>query len=167
MQGLASDGGLLIPEEIPFVSKEELAAWGKLDRFQDVAFNIVRKFVKADEINDDDMRNIIENAYTVAPGRWRDQKITPVRKFEGLNILELFHGPTFAFKDVALQFLGRLFEHILKEQEQASEAKQLTILAATSGDTGSSAIHGLRGLRGVECFVLFPKEGPRKYRRCR
>lgn len=79
--------------------------------------------------------------------------MTPVKKLKEFTVLELFHGPTFAFKDVALQFLGNLFEYFLLHGSMQDE---ITILGATSGDTGSAAIHGLRGKRNVNCFILFP-----------
>ena len=80
-------------------------------------------------------------------------EVTPSVKLRDFWILELFHGPTFAFKDVALQLLGNLFEYFLKK---GSKQKSITILGATSGDTGSAAIHGLRGKANVNCFIMFP-----------
>jgi threonine synthase len=80
--------------------------------------------------------------------------VTPVVKLPEYYVLELFHGPTFAFKDVALQFLGNLFEHFL---EKGTIQNSITILGATSGDTGSAAIHGLRGKQNVNCFIMYPK----------
>ena len=80
--------------------------------------------------------------------------MTPVVPItDGMYTLELFHGPTFAFKDVALQFLGNLFEHLLSQRP----GRSITVLGATSGDTGSSAIHGLRGKKNVECFIMYPE----------
>jgi threonine synthase len=81
-------------------------------------------------------------------------EVTPCKKIEDFWVLELFHGPTFAFKDVALQFLGNLFEYFLTK---GTIQKEITILGATSGDTGSAAIHGLRGKKNVNCFILYPK----------
>lgn len=80
-------------------------------------------------------------------------EVTPVNKLKEFWVLELFHGPTFAFKDVALQFLGNVFEFFL---ERGNIQKEITILGATSGDTGSAAIHGLRGKKNVSCFILYP-----------
>lgn len=79
--------------------------------------------------------------------------VTPCVKLSDFWVLELFHGPTFAFKDVALQFLGNLFEFFLK---RGNIQKSITILGATSGDTGSAAIHGLRGKENINCFIMFP-----------
>ena len=89
--------------------------------------------------------NYIVNHYVI--------EFAPVVKLQDFWILELFHGPTFAFKDVALQFLGNLFEFFL---ERGNIQESITILGATSGDTGSAAIHGLRGKRNVSCFIMFP-----------
>lgn len=80
-------------------------------------------------------------------------EVTPLVKLEDFWVLELFHGPTFAFKDVALQFLGNVFEFFLK---RGNIQKSITILGATSGDTGSAAIHGLRGKENVHCFIMYP-----------
>jgi len=109
----------------------------------------MKHFIPDSEIAEKDLKDIIDRSYS----KFRSPQITPVTKLdESLSILELYHGPTFAFKDVALQFLGNLFEHLL-----ASRGIELmTVLGATSGDTGSSAIHGLRGKKGVECFILYP-----------
>ena len=94
----------------------------------------------------------------ITPGDHTDGKhgrVTPVRELPGdnMHVLELYHGPTFAFKDVALQFLGNLFEHLLAQRP----GQRITVLGATSGDTGSSAIHGLRGKANVECFIMYPE----------
>lgn len=143
MTGLARDGGLLIPESIPDVS-DALPKLATL-RYQDLAFEIMRLF--ADDIPEDDFRAIIEKSYST----FRHSEVTPLIKVGDIFILELFHGPTLAFKDVALQFLGNLFEYLLN-----ASGSRLNILAATSGDTGSAAIHGVRGKKGISIFVLHP-----------
>lgn len=84
----------------------------------------------------------------------RNTEVTPVIKLSDVSVLELFHGPTFAFKDVALQFLGNLFEYFL---QKGTIQDRITILGATSGDTGSAAIHGLRGKKNINCFIMYPK----------
>ena len=90
--------------------------------------------------------------------QWRSSEVTPVTTLpDGVHVLELFHGPTFAFKDVALQFLGNLFEHLLQQRRAQGLPHTITVVGATSGDTGSSAIYGLRGKRGVE--VAKPPRG--------
>ena len=154
LKGLASDGGLLVPEEIPTIKSNPfiLEEWSKLS-FADLAVEVMGCFIKEDEISKADLKKVVNKSYN--NGKWRSEEVTPVVKLkDGRYILELFHGPTFAFKDVALQFLGNLFEHILSEKE--GDEARLTILGATSGDTGSSAIHGVRGKAGIECFIMFP-----------
>ncbi len=143
LTGLARDGGLLLPASIPDVSSrlDELA---KLD-YQGLAFEIIRLF--ATDIPADDLRAIIDKSYST----FRAKEITPVVKVGDLHVLELFHGPTLAFKDLALQFLGNLFEYVLGRQ-----GGHLNIVAATSGDTGSAAIHGVRGRKNLNIFVMHP-----------
>lgn len=143
MTGLARDGGLLIPDRIPDVS-DRLAEWRDLD-YPDLAFEIIRLF--SDDLPTDRLRELIAGAYAA----FTHPEITPVRRVGHLHILELFHGPTLAFKDIALQFLGRLFEEILEERDA-----RLNILAATSGDTGSAAICGVRGQKRIHIFVMHP-----------
>jgi threonine synthase len=143
MTGLARDGGLLIPDRIPDVSGQ-LEDWQDLD-YPDLAFEIIRLF--ADDLPAARLRELI----AAACAAFAHPDIVPVRRVGGLHILELFHGPTLAFKDVALQFLGRLFEEILEERNE-----RLNILAATSGDTGSAAICGVRGQPRIHIFVMHP-----------
>jgi threonine synthase len=142
MTGLARDGGLLLPAAIPDV-RDRLDAWKGLS-YADLAFEIMRLFT---DIPDADLRRIVADSYDT----FRDPAVTPVVKVGPLHVLELFHGPTLAFKDIALQFLGGLFEYIL-----ARTGGQLNIVAATSGDTGSAAIYGVRGRENIRIFVLFP-----------
>ncbi len=144
MMGLADDGGLLLPEVIPTFSKEELESWRNLS-YQELAFSVISRFV--DDIPANDLKSLINKSYST----FTHPEVTPVVKKDGLYILELFHGVTLAFKDVALQLLGNLFEYILKERNE-----QLTILGATSGDTGSAAIHAIRGKAGIRIFILHP-----------
>ena len=143
MMGLARDGGLLLPECIPDVS-DRLAAWAALD-YPDLAFELMRLFV---DLPDKDLKQLVQTSYA----GFRSTEVTPVVQVGNVHVLELWHGPTLAFKDVALQFLGNLFEHILKDREQ-----DLNILAATSGDTGSAAIYGVRGRDRIRIFVMHPK----------
>ena len=143
MMGLARDGGLLLPESFPDVS-EKLAAWSRLS-YQDLAFEIISRY--ADDMPPEALRDIINRSYAT----FRDEAVTPVKKIGPVHILELFHGPTLAFKDIALQFLGNLFEYILDETDDA-----LNIVVATSGDTGSAAIQGIRGRKHMRIFVLHP-----------
>jgi len=144
MMGLATDGGLLLPESYPTVAPEQLDAWRRLS-YQDLAFEIISRFV--DDIPSADLKGLIDRSYAT----FTHPEVTPVVRQDGVHILELFHGVTLAFKDVALQFLGNLFEYILAERGQ-----HLNIVGATSGDTGSAAIHGVRGKKGINIFILHP-----------
>jgi threonine synthase len=158
LQGLGTDRGLLVPETIPKFPAGALEKWRGLS-FQDLAFEVMSLYVPSEEIPDANLKSIIARSYEFGGGApdytgWRDSDITPVRKLpDDMHVLELFHGPTFAFKDVALQFLGNLFEELLRTRP----GKKITVVGATSGDTGSSAIHGLRGKKGVECFIMYPE----------
>jgi threonine synthase len=144
MMGLATDGGLLLPEVIPAVEKNTLESWKKLS-YRDLAFEIISLY--ADDIPAEDLKDLIRRSYD----SFDHPEITPTVKVDGLYILELFHGPTLAFKDVALQLLGNLFEYLLKERKQ-----KMNIVGATSGDTGSAAIYGVRGKENVAIFILHP-----------
>ena len=144
MTGLARDGGLLVPDRIPNVA-DMLEEWQDLD-YADLAFEIIRLFT--DDIPEKRLRELIHGAYAA----FSHAEVAPIRSVGKMHVLELFHGPTLAFKDVALQFLGRLFEEILEERNE-----RLNILAATSGDTGSAAICGVRGQPRVRIFVMHPK----------
>lgn len=144
MMGLAKDGGLIVPESIPKLLPQSLT---KKD-FKSIAFEIFRLYIK--DISEQDLLELIEKAYA----NFDDKEITPIKHFDKLYILELFHGPTYAFKDIALQFLGNLFEYILKQRNQ-----HLNVLGATSGDTGSAAIYGLKGKQNVKTFILYPNNG--------
>lgn len=143
MAGLARDGGLYLPEAIPD-ARPLLSAWRALP-YPTLAFEIIRRF--APDLPADDLRALIARGCAA----FRHPDITPVLDRGGLHLLELFHGPTLAFKDVALQLLGPLFEYTLERRDA-----EMNILAATSGDTGSAAIHGVKGRRRLRLFVLYP-----------
>ena len=144
MMGLATDGGLLLPREIPKVDYFTLARWYDLS-YRDLAFEIISLF--ATDIPSADLKRLIDRSYD----RFTHPEITPVVTRDGVHIVELFHGPTLAFKDVALQLLGNLFEYLLKER-----GEKMNIVGATSGDTGSAAIHGVRGKENISIFILHP-----------
>ncbi len=146
MMGLATDGGLLVPATIPQIDADTLRTWSRL-RFQDLALEVMTPYV-GDTIPREDLRTLIERSYAT----FTHPEVTPLVETAGLRILELFHGPTAAFKDVALQFLGNLFEYLL-----ARDGGQLNIVGATSGDTGSAAIAGGRGKERIQIFILHPK----------
>ncbi|MDA1075406.1 MAG: threonine synthase [Proteobacteria bacterium] len=141
--GLAPDGGLLIPVDIPDVS-DRLLDLRNLS-FVDLAKEIVGLY--ATDIEPEILSTLIEEAYA----NFDTDDVVKIRTLGDLKVLELFHGPTLAFKDVALQLLGRLFQHVLTER-----GEHLNILGATSGDTGSAAIAGVRGLKDVDIFILYP-----------
>jgi threonine synthase len=152
--GLAPDGGLYLPEKYPQVTRAELDAWRNLS-YADLAYTVLSKF--ATDIPAADLKAIINKTYTTAVysnGRSDSDftQITPLRKLEeGVFILELSNGPTLAFKDMAMQLLGNLFEYALDRQHA-----ELNILGATSGDTGSAAEYAMRGKRGIRVFMLSP-----------
>jgi len=149
MTGLARDGGLFVPDTFPQVEKEEQESWRSLS-FPELAVKVISKYVKDDQVPAEKLVDIVKRSYAT----FRHEEVTPVIDVAGHKILELFHGPTFAFKDVALQILGNFFEYFL---ETGSNGGRLAVLGATSGDTGSAAIYGLRGKKGVDCVILFPK----------
>ena len=145
--GLAPDGGLTLPEDYPTVTPAELAGWRGLS-YPELAFAILQRF--ADDIPAADLHALIDKTYTVAA--FRTEAITPVTPLaDGIWLLGLSNGPTLAFKDIALQLLGNLFEYALLQT-----GGHLNILGATSGDTGSSAEYAMRGKRGIRVFMLSP-----------
>ncbi|PZT89928.1 MAG: threonine synthase [Citromicrobium sp.] len=147
LAGLASDGGLYVPEEYPQFSREEIAAMRGLP-YPELAAKIMEPFV-GDCLTRERLHELTARAY----GRFAHKAVTPlVQLDEQYWLLELFHGPTLAFKDVALQMLGLLFEEFLARKQGS-----LTIVGATSGDTGSAAIDAVAGLDNVEIFMLHPK----------
>ncbi len=146
--GLATDGGLTIPDAYPKLSRDELAAMRGMS-YRELAFEVIRRF--ADDIPAADLRTIVDKTYTAEV--FGSDAITPVKTLEpGLHLLGLSYGPTLAFKDVAMQLLGNLFEYVL-EQENTG----LNILGATSGDTGSAAEYAMRGKKRVKVFMLSPQ----------
>jgi threonine synthase len=146
MMGLAEDGGLLLPRTIPRIGSDTLNSWQKLS-YAELAFEVMSRFV--DDIPISDLKKIINRSYTT----FKAEEVTPLVHKGDLHILELFHGPTLAFKDVALQFLGNLFEYLLAKNQSV-----LNILGATSGDTGSAAIYGVRGKERINIFILHPHQ---------
>jgi len=152
MTGLAPDGGLLLPENLPSIGNK-LEAWKDLS-YQELAFEVMSLFTT--DMPADDLRRLIEKSYAT----FRADDVTPVVPVGDLHILELWHGPTLAFKDVALQFLGNLFEYILEKRGPSTSSGQvaeLNILGATSGDTGSAAIYGVHGKKNIKIFIMHPE----------
>lgn len=143
-QGLAPDGGLYLPEEFPDLSPY-IESWSNLS-YSELCFEFFKHF--ATDLEDADLKQAVDSAYS----SFSHADIAPlVRLNDHWQVLELFHGPTLAFKDFALQFLGNLYELQIKRTGQ-----KLCILGATSGDTGAAAISGLLGKSGVEVFILYP-----------
>lgn len=147
LMGLAPDGGLVMPERYPAIDAATLDAWRGLS-YPELAFEIVRLF--ADDIPADDLRALVERTYRKAV--FGSDEIVPLATLsDGIKVLELSNGPTLAFKDMAMQLLGNLFEYVLTARGQ-----QLNILGATSGDTGSAAEYAMRGRRNIRVFMLSP-----------
>ena len=147
LEGLAPDGGLAVPEQLPQVSEQTLESWRGLS-YADLAFEVLSLF--ATDIPADDLRRLTRAAYTQEI--FNSEDIVPLRPLDGgLTLLGLSEGPTLAFKDMAMQFLGQVFEYVL-----AKRGTTLNIVGATSGDTGSAAEYALRGKQGVAVFMLSP-----------
>ena len=147
LEGLAPDGGLFLPEEFPKLAPADLSAMRRMS-YAELAFAILSKF--ADDIPADDLERLVAATYTEK--LFGSEDITPVRKLEpDLYLLGLSNGPSLAFKDLALQLLGSLFEYVL-----AKRGERLNVLGATSGDTGSSAEYALRGKKNIRVFMLSP-----------
>ena len=144
LEGLARDGGLLLPIEFPDVSSR-LESWRQLD-YPDLAREIFALYTGGD-LQGKALASLLRRGFKA----FRSPSITPLKSFGNTHLLELFHGPTWSFKDVALQTLGLLFEL------WPAPNGERTVLGATSGDTGSAAIHGLKGRKGNRVFILFPK----------
>ena len=146
LAGLASDGGLYVPEELPKFSQEEIASWAGLS-YAELAYKVIKPFVD-DCVADDDLKQMIDETYA----GFNHSAVAPLKEL-GSNewVLELFHGPTLAFKDFALQLLGRLMDYALTKRNE-----RLVIMGATSGDTGSAAIEGCRHSDHLDIFILHP-----------
>ncbi|MCK5881884.1 MAG: threonine synthase [Sinobacterium sp.] len=146
LTGLASDGGLYIPESLPQFSKEKIASFAHLT-YSELAFEVMQPFVEGC-IPDDDFKAMVDECYA----QFRHPAVAPLIQLDHNEwVLELFQGPTLAFKDFALQLLGRLLDYVLEKRNQ-----KVVIMGATSGDTGSAAIEGCRHCDNVEMFILHP-----------
>ena len=146
MMGLGTDGGLILPKSVPQFGAEKLRTLPQLS-FQDLAVEVMAPFV-GDAVPRGDLVGLVARSYAT----FSHPEVTPVVQVGEQKILELFHGPTAAFKDVALQLLGNLFEYLLER-----DGGRLNILGATSGDTGSAAIAGVRGKDRIQIFILHPE----------
>ncbi|HBP41827.1 MAG: threonine synthase [Vreelandella alkaliphila] len=146
LTGMASDGGLYVPETLPEFSKQELASMAGLS-YAEIAFRVMKPFVNG-EIDDETFRRLVTEAYAT----FNHDAVVPLKQLDANHfLLEQFHGPTLAFKDVALQLLGRLLDHFLKKR-----GERAVIMGATSGDTGSAAIEGCRHCDNLDIFILHP-----------
>ena len=145
LKGLADDGGLFIPVNIQPFSKEELDRFKKLD-YTDLATEIIHPFLGS-FITKESLKSLINKSYST----FREKDVVKLRKVGDLEILELFHGPTLAFKDVAMQFIGNLYEHYLEKNNS-----EINIVVATSGDTGAAAIDAIKNKKNLNIFVLHP-----------
>lgn len=147
LTGLARDGGLYVPETWPRLTADEIRKLRGLS-YEETAFRVMRPFIGG-EIADADLTSLIDGAY----GAFRHQAVVPLKQLDdNLWLMELFHGPTLAFKDVALQLVGRLYDHVL-----GKKGERITIVGATSGDTGSAALEACRDRAGIDIFMLHPK----------
>ncbi len=146
LSGLATDGGLYVPDSWPHMTEDEIAALAGLS-YEETAFRVIKPFV-ADTFSDEELRGILARAY----GTFRHPARVPLVQ-TGPNefVAELHHGPTLAFKDVAMQLIGQMFETVLKRRSE-----RVTIVGATSGDTGSAAIEAFKGLDAVDVVILYP-----------
>ena len=145
-EGLASDGGLYLPEYWPKIDQSKVDSFSNMS-YQEIAFHIFKPFVDS-SISDNKIKELIEDSYK----DFTNKDITPVNKISNNEyLLELFYGPTYAFKDIAMQFIGRLMGYYLD-----MDNKKINILGATSGDTGSAAIYGFENIQSSNVFILHP-----------
>ena len=145
LKGLAPDGGLFVPKKIFLYNSRELEELRKLS-YNDLAATIISKFC-GNEFNQKEIREIIENSYK----NFRVKNVVVIKKIGNINLLELFHGPTLAFKDIAMQVIGSMYEKILKKNNL-----KINVVVATSGDTGAAAINAIRDKKNMKIFVLHP-----------
>ncbi|NQW01637.1 MAG: threonine synthase [Rhodospirillales bacterium] len=146
LAGLARDGGLYVPESWPVFDADKIRSLKNLS-YPELAFEIIKPFV-GNTVSDKDLKAILDGAYA----HFDTAEVAPLKKLDTDEyLLELFHGPTIAFKDMAMQFLGPMFDHVLRKRQQ-----RVTIVGATSGDTGSAAIEACRDRAAIDIFILYP-----------
>ncbi|RPG99239.1 MAG: threonine synthase [Candidatus Pelagibacter sp. TMED118] len=147
LKGLSEDGGLFIPEKLKKFDHKELKDLSNLD-YKNLAFNIIKLFT-GDFIGELDLKNLINKSYE----NFRDRNVVKINKINKNYLLELYHGPTLAFKDIAMQLIGNFYEYYLNRNN-----KKINIIVATSGDTGAAAIDAIRGKKNINIFVLHPNK---------
>ena len=145
LKGLSEDGGLFIPHNLKRFDQSELNELSKLD-YKSLAFNIIKLFT-GDFIEEQDLKKLINKSYS----NFRDDNVVKINKINENYLLELYHGPTLAFKDIAMQLIGNLYEYYLQKNN-----KKINIIVATSGDTGAAAIDAIKGKKNINIFVLHP-----------
>ena len=145
LRGLAPDGGLFLPSEIKSYTKPELKNLSKLS-YPDLAVEVIFNFC-SDNLSKDELRSVIKNAYK----NFENKEVVSIKKVGNINLLELYHGPTLAFKDIAMQVIGNMYDQL-----KVTEKKPVNVVVATSGDTGSAAIAALNNRKNINLFVLHP-----------
>jgi len=145
LKGLAPDGGLFVPKKIPLYTSQELERLKNLS-YNDLATKIILKFC-SDEFNETEVKDLVDSSYK----NFRVNDVVTIKKLEKVNLLELFHGPTLAFKDIAMQVIGNMYERILKKNNL-----KVNVVVATSGDTGAAAISAIKDRKNIKIFVLHP-----------
>ena len=145
LKGLAPDGGLFVPKNIPIFTKEELKKLSNKS-YKELAITIISKFCN-DTFNEKEIKEIVENSYKC----FRVENVVALKKIKKINLLELFHGPTLAFKDIAMQIIGNMYDLILKKNNS-----NINVIVATSGDTGAAAINAIKDKKNIKIFVLHP-----------
>ena len=146
LMGLAPDGGLFVPKNIPLIETQELKKLKTLS-YRDLTANIILKF--CNEFNNLEVNDLVKKSYK----EFRVQEVVTIKKFGEDNLLELFHGPTLAFKDIAMQVIGNMYEKILEKNKL-----KINIVVATSGDTGAAAISAIKDRKNMKIFVLHPED---------
>ena len=146
LKGLASDGGLFVPKKIPLYTFQELEKFKQLS-YKELAVKIISRFC-TDEFKENEIKDLVNNSYNT----FRVDNVVKIKKLDKLNLLELFHGPTLAFKDIAMQMIGNMYEQILKKKNL-----KINVVVATSGDTGAAAISAIKNRKNIKIFVLHPQ----------
>jgi len=146
LKGLAPDGGLFVPKKIPSLSQNELTKFSTLS-YKELAAKLIVKFC-GNEFSEIEIQNLVNNSYK----DFRAKDVVTISKLEKINLLELFHGPTLSFKDIAMQIIGNMYEKILEKNN-----KKINVVVATSGDTGAAAAAAIKDRKNMKIFVLHPE----------